>query len=170
MMGVMRIAGLACVSMLTAALVGCAAPPPPAPKVDVAAAAAEIRAVETAWNAEWKARDSAKLLAHYTPDATLSPPGVPSAHGEAALKQVYAAILGDPTFVLSFAADTIEVSTSGDMAVSAGHYDQKATDPRTKKLFEEHGAYVTAYKKGADGVWRAFQDIITPSGPDTPVK
>lgn len=167
---VMRVAGLSGVAVLSAALAGCTPPPPAAPKVDVAAAAAEVRAAEAAFSAEFKARDSAKLLAHYADDATLSPPGVPSIHGIAGIKQAYAAILSDPTFTLSLTDSAIEVAASGDMAVSAGHYDQQATDPKTKKLFEEHGAYVTAFKKGPDGVWRIFQDIITPSGPDTPVK
>lgn len=160
---VMRVAGVACGVLLTAALAGCAGPPPAAPRVDVSAAAADVRAVEAAWLADWKAKDAAKLLARYMPDATLATPGAPVAHGADALKLVYAAVLADPGFSLNFAPDTVDVASSGDMAVTSGHYDQTSTDPKTKQVVKTHGAYVVAYKRGADGVWRAFQDIITPS-------
>lgn len=149
---------------------GCAAPPPAAPKVDVAAAEAEVRAVEAAWLADWKAKDVAKLLARYTPDAILATPGAPVARGADALKQVYPLVLADPGFSLNFAPDTVDVASSGDMAVTSGHYEQTSTDPKTKKVAQTHGAYVVAYKKGADGVWRAFQDIITPSAAAPPAK
>ena len=35
------------------------------------------------------------------------------------------------------------------------------TNPKTKKPVEDKGAYITVYKKQADGNWKAIEDVAT---------
>ncbi len=42
------------------------------------------------------------------------------------------------------------------------------TDEKTKKPMVEKGKCVTVYRKGADGYWKAIQDIDNADGPSMP--
>ena len=118
-----------------------------------------IKDIETQWNADFKAKDVDKLAAHYTADAVLMSPGAPAASTDDARKALIKAITADPAGSLSFQATSVEVSKSGDIAATRGTYTMTMTDPSTKKAINDHGSYVTVYKKQADGSWKAFSDI-----------
>jgi ketosteroid isomerase-like protein len=74
-------------------------------------------------------------------------------------------VLKDPAFKLTFAADKVDVSASGDLAVTTGTYKATFTDPATKKITHEEGGYVTAYKEQDDGSWKAVSDINAAAAP-----
>lgn len=86
-------------------------------------------------------------------------PTNPPMKGREAIKSGMAAAVSDPNFKLDFAADRIEISTAGDMAVSRGNYTLTATDPATNKAIHDKGSYVTVYRKQADASWKAVLDI-----------
>ena len=124
---------------------------------------AEVKAVEAAWNADAATRDAAKFASHYSDDATAMNPGAPVLHGrpaiEAAMKQAFA----DPNFALTFAADNAGVSDAGDTAWTQGRCRVSETDPTSHARVETPCAYLTIFRRGADGAWKAFQDISTPT-------
>ena len=126
---------------------------------DVAAATDAIKADEKAWNEQFKAKDQNALTARYADDANFVAPGAPAASGTTAISKVYAEALSDPAFSVSFASDKIEVSSSGDLAVSRGKFNEKYTDPKTAKIMASSGTFVTVYKKQADGSWKVTEDI-----------
>ena len=64
-----------------------------------------------------------------------------------------------PTSKLTFSADRVEISTSGDMATTKGSYTLTVTNPKTKKPIEDKGSYITVYKKQADGGWKVIEDM-----------
>jgi hypothetical protein len=35
------------------------------------------------------------------------------------------------------------------------------TDPQTKQVVNDHGSYVTTYRKQPDGAWKAVADIAS---------
>jgi hypothetical protein len=39
------------------------------------------------------------------------------------------------------------------------------TDPQTKQIINDHGSYVTTYRKQPDGTWKAVADIATSAVP-----
>jgi hypothetical protein len=39
------------------------------------------------------------------------------------------------------------------------------TDPQTKQIVNDHGSYVTTYRKQPDGTWKAIADIATSEVP-----
>ena len=135
-------------------------------KADPEAAKAAIKADEKTWNAEFKARNSEGLMAHYADDAFFVAPGVKGTDGSTAIRQVYANASTDPAFAVSFASDKIDVSNSGDMAYARGHFSEKYTDPKTRKVMTDSGSYLTVYKKQPDGSWKASEDFAA-ADPDT---
>jgi ketosteroid isomerase-like protein len=86
------------------------------------AAADAIRQNEVMWNQDFEAKDAAKLLAHYTNDATLMAPSMPPAHGKDTIAKVLQEMISDHALSLKFQATRVEVSKSGDMAYTEGAY------------------------------------------------
>jgi len=134
---------------------------PPKAAPDTAADEASIKAQETQWAADWKAKDAAKLAAHYDPAAAVLQPMTPVMTGSAAIAAGLGDFVKDPALKLDFTTESVTVAPSGDLAYSRGKFTQTATDPKTKKPATIHGAYVTVYRKQADGSWKAVADAAT---------
>src|SRR5579883_54153 len=129
-----------------------------------------LRENEAQWNKDFEAKDVSKLIAHYAEDAVLMNSGQPAAKGKDAIQKALAELVADPAFSLKFEPDRVEVT--GNMGYTQGHYALTVTDPATKKTINDHGSYVTVYKKQADGSWKAVQDAaiteVAPAPPTAP--
>jgi uncharacterized protein (TIGR02246 family) len=152
---------LALAAALALPLAACNAPAAPA-AVDKAAIGAAVKAVDAGGVADWKARDAAKVAAHYTGDALLIEPFGEPKIGTAAIQAGGAQSFTDPAFSLTYAPDRVEVSDAGDMAVTSGKFEITMTDPASKAVVKSGGNYVTVWKKQADGGWKASTDIASP--------
>jgi len=120
-----------------------------------------IKADEKKWNDEFQAKpmNVDALMAHYAPDAYFVAPGLKHASGTADIRKQYEGFAKDPNGSISFASDKIDVAASGDIAYSRGHYSEKYTDPKTKKIVSDSGSYITVFKKQPDGSWKAAEDF-----------
>ena len=143
-------------------LAACAAEPAKAP-TDAAKIVDTIKTGEVHWNTDWKSGDAGKVAAHYAPNATLMLPGAPVMTGVAAIRAGVQQAIDDPAFSLTFASDKVDVAKSGDLAATRGSYKMTQTDPATKAKATVSGTFVTVYRPGPDGQWRAVWDIATPS-------
>jgi ketosteroid isomerase-like protein len=78
-------------------------------------------------------------------------------------KAVFAAYGGDAPspLKLSWVPAEVFAADGGDMAASWGRFTLVSTDPKVKTLT---GRYVTVWRKGADGQWKAVMDIGNPDG------
>ncbi len=134
--------------------------------------AADTKAIqdnEAQWNADYAARDTDKIAAHYADDAILILPGGPSTSGKIAIGMALKGMVADPAMSLNFHAAKVEVAKSGDIAYTQGTYTLTVTDPQTKHIINDHGGYVTTYRKQPDGSWKAVADIATSEVPPQPV-
>ncbi len=132
---------------------------------------ADVKAVqdnETQWNADFAAKDADKIIAHYADDAVLMSPGMQSASGKDAIRNVIKGMTSDPALSLKFQSSKVEVAKSGDVAYTQGTYTMTMTDPQTKQVINDHGSYVTTYRKQADGSWKAVADIASSEVPPPP--
>ena len=127
-----------------------------------------IKDVETQWNQDFVAKDADKLAAHYTNDAVLMAPGEAATVGMDAIKTALKQMVSDPTISLKFQASKVDTSSSGDMGYSQGSYTLTLTDPQSKQMINDHGSYVTVYRKQADGTWKAVSDIASSGVPMPP--
>jgi len=126
-------------------------------EADVAA----IQANETQWNSDYAAKDLDKIVSHYADDAVLMVPGTPSTSGKSAISASLKGMVADPALTLKFQSSTVEVAKSGDVAYTQGTYTMTLTDPQTHQVINDHGSYVTTYRKQPDGTWKAVADIAT---------
>ena len=126
---------------------------------------AAVRAVEAQWNQDWAAHDIDKIMSHYADDAVLMVPFTPAATGRAAITEGNKPMAADPVTALKFTAARVEVAKSGDVAWTQGSYTLTLTDPQSKQVINDHGSYVTTYRKQPDGSWKAIADIATSEVP-----
>lgn len=152
-------------SILLIGLTACTPAPPP---IDTAAEERALRAGEEQWTKDIAARDIEKWLSHYADDATLMAPGAPPVTGKESIKAMLKGMLDDPAIKLTFAPQHVAVAKSGELAYSSGSYEMTMTDPATKKPVNDHGSYVTVYRKDAGGKWLAISDINTSAVPPAP--
>jgi uncharacterized protein (TIGR02246 family) len=157
--------------MLTATLTACNQSPAPAANASASNPDADVQAIrdtEKQWNQDFVGKDPAKLAAHYTDDAVLMTPGESATNGRDAIQKMLQTMVTDPALSLKFQATKVDVASSGDLGYSRGTYTMTMTDPRTKKPMNDHGSYVTTYRKQADGSWKAVADIVTSEVPMVP--
>jgi uncharacterized protein (TIGR02246 family) len=150
--------GFAIVALL---LTGCGQTAPDTRTADVKT----LRDNEAQWNRDFASKDTEKLVAHYADDAVLMSPGMPASVGKDAIRTTLKAMVGDPALSLKFQASKVEVSKGGDIGYTQGSYTMTMTDPNSKHVIGDHGSYVTTYRKGADGAWKAVADIASSEVP-----
>ncbi len=155
-----RFAAVCAVMALGLLMTGCGAAPD-THDADVKA----IRDNEAQWNLDWAAKDMDKLIAHYADDVFFVSPGAPAVTSKDALRAAFKEMIGDPALSLKFQATRVEVAKSGEVAYTMGTYTLNATDPASKQVINDHGSYVTTYRKQADGTWKAVADIASSAVP-----
>jgi uncharacterized protein (TIGR02246 family) len=164
MKGVTTLSALAAVALSLAA---CNPAPPAAPDTHDADVKA-ISDVEAQSNQAWAAKDVDKIMAFYADDAVLMTPGTEAIHGKDALRTSLKGMLADPAVSLTFQSSKVDVAKSGDLGYTQGSYKLTVTDPTTHKPVNDHGSYVTTFRKQADGSWKAEADIATSEVPPMP--
>jgi len=147
--------------ILFVTLTACQSAPPPEPPDTRAADEAAICAAVVEWSKAFENKDADKFVSFYTEGASLFPPGAPKATGKEAIHAVIAGLMSAPGFNGSFATDTVEVARSGDLAYETGTYQLTVNDAKGKPVTTP-GKYVVAWKKQADGSWKAVADIFNP--------
>ena len=155
---------------LAALLAGCTPAPPPATPDTRAADAQAIRSTEAEWVQAFASKDADRVAAFYAEGASLFLPDAPVINGRAAIAAAFKPLLADKNFSLTFASTKVEVAKSSDLGYSQGTYTMTVTAPKSKKVLEENGKYVTVFQKQPDGSWLAVADIINEDAPPAPVK
>lgn len=164
MKGVTTLSALAAVALSLAA---CNPTPPAAPDTHDADVKA-IADVEMQANQGWATKDPEKVMAYYADDAVLITPGTDSISGKEAIRTSLKGMLADPALSLTFQASKVDVAKSGDLGYTEGTYKLTVTDPVTHKPVNDHGSYVTTFRKQPDGSWKAVVDIASSAVPPMP--
>lgn len=151
-------------SIVLFSLVACNPAPSAAPDTHDADVKA-ITDTEVQANQAWAAKDIDKAMAFYADDAVLIVPGADPMQGKDALRTSLKGMLADPAISLTFQSSKVDVAKSGDLGYSVGTYKMTVTDPATKKPVNDHGNYVTTFRKQADGSWKAVADIASSAVP-----
>lgn len=120
-----------------------------------------IQDTERQWNQDYAAKDADKLAAYYADDAVLMAPGMAPSVGRESIRATLKAMVADPALSLKFTAAKIDVAESGDLGYTRGAYVLTMTDPQSKKVVQDHGSYVTTYRREEDGKWKAVADIAS---------
>jgi uncharacterized protein (TIGR02246 family) len=161
------LATLCIATVIALSLAACNPTPAPAPDTHDADAKA-ITDIEVQANQAWAAKDFDKVMSFYADDADLMTPGMEVTHGKDAMRQGLKEMLADPALSLTFQSSKVDVAKSGDLGYSEGTYKLTVTDSGTHKPINDHGNYVTTFRKQADGSWKAVADIASSAVPSMP--
>jgi uncharacterized protein (TIGR02246 family) len=154
-------------ALIAFTMVACNQAPPPPPDTHDADVKA-ISDLEAQWSKDAASKDADKMAAYYADNAVLMVPGMEAARGKDAIRGAFKQLFADPAASLTFQASTVDVAKSGDLGYTQGTYQLTMTNPATHKVLNDHGSYVTDYRKQADGSWKAVADITVSAVPPMP--
>ena len=119
---------------------------------------AEILRLDAEWARVAQSGDLERILAYWSDDAALLPPGSPALVGKAAIRAYIAQSLRTPGFAISWKTNDVTVAASGDLAYGVGTNRVSFTGPDGKAVVVEGNA-VTVWRKDAAGAWKCVVDI-----------
>ncbi len=118
-----------------------------------------IKAIGERWKKMLAAHDTAGIGALFADDGMELSPSQPAAKGPAAVTKAWGGLSHFGKDVkLDFNATDLAVAQSGDVAVERGTYTMTWGDLKSGKAMNDHGNYVTAFKK-VNGQWKVLADI-----------
>lgn len=110
-----------------------------------------------------ESRDVERIIAFWSDDAEVIPPGAPIVRGKAAIREFVSQSLAIPGFRISWRPENASLSADGTLAYTTG--SNSMTVPAADgKLTTIEGRYITVWRRGADGSWKCVIDIWN-SGP-----
>jgi uncharacterized protein (TIGR02246 family) len=136
----------------------CQQAPPPSPPDTRAADERAVREADAAWSKAAAAKDIEAYLSFLAEDASVFPPNAPLLAGKEANRKAVSEEMTNPGYAVSWQANKVEASRSGDLAYSIGTYQGTMNDAKGKPV-TDRGKYVTVWKKQPDGQWKVVADI-----------
>jgi uncharacterized protein (TIGR02246 family) len=118
-----------------------------------------IRETVAAWSEAAGSKNLDKCVSFYTEDASVLPFNSPIATGRDQIRKVWSQLMSNPGFSLRFGPTKIEVARSADLAYEIGTFELTMAD-QTGKSAASRGKYIVAWKKQANGEWKAAADIF----------
>ena len=122
-----------------------------------------IRNLDAQWSKAAAAKDVDGTVSYYSDDASLLGPNAPIASDKQGIRAAWASLLGGDSS-LSWQANKVEVSRSGDLAYVQGVYQMTSKDARGKPT-SDTGKFVEVWKRQADGKWKTVADIFNSDMP-----
>jgi len=129
------------------------------PAVDIRAEAETINKIEDDWTTAILAKNIGKIMSIFAPEAVVMNANTPAFTGAQAIRESLESWFADATILhdtFKSAIDTIEVSTSGDLAYVRGNSRLSISMPGG--IVEETDKWITIYRK-INGEWKAIVDI-----------
>jgi ketosteroid isomerase-like protein len=102
-------------------------------------------------------RGSAGYMAYYADDATELPNGENALEGKAAIAKTMS-FLDQKDNHLTWTPTHADMAASGDLGYTYGTYVFASKD-KDGKMVEDHGKYMTVWKKQKDGSWKVAVDM-----------
>lgn len=124
---------------------------------------AKIRNLTKAYVTSANAKDVARVVAFYTPDAVLLPPNHAAVEGHDAIRRYFQSELMDAGFS-DFDNQPIKIEHSGDLAYQRGSYVFQLVDAKGGKKVER-GKYVVVWKRMPNKEWRMLIDSWSSDSP-----
>ena len=118
-----------------------------------------VKDTDAQWAKTAGAHDVDGTVAYYTDDAVLLPPNGPRVTGKQAIRAAWTALIA-PGVVLTWSAEKVEVSQSGDLAYIVGSYEDSSKDAKGKPATDK-GKTLEVFKKQADGSWKVVADMYS---------
>lgn len=114
-------------------------------------------------DAEWarlasEGRDIERMIAYWTDDAVVLPPGLPAVVGKSALRDYVSTSLRIPGFRITWASTDVRFSPDGHLAYMFSRNAVTLNGPDGEPVTTT-GRAVTIWRRDPDGIWRCAVDI-----------
>jgi ketosteroid isomerase-like protein len=120
-----------------------------------------VRDADEAWSKVAGAKDLDKTVSYYADDAIVLPPNEAMVTTKDGIRNLWKGFL-DSLSTISWNTTRVEVSKSGDMAVTTGTYEMTMKDGT-----KDHGKYCEVWEKKG-GTWKVATDMFSSDLPATP--
>ena len=127
-------------------------------KVDIEAEKESLRKADSDWAATLAAKDLDGFLSYFAPDAVVLPPHLPVLNGAESIRQWATTSFNFPGFAVTWTTTAVEVADAGDMGYTLGDFTFHVEI--NGRPLDDHGKYVTNWKKQADGSWKVVVDAF----------
>lgn len=117
-----------------------------------------VRKADQDWLRVFAAKDLEKSVDFMTAGGAMLSPNSPIATGHEAVKKLFSNFFSLPDLKIEWHPNDVSVARSGEMAYTTGAYKMTFKDG-SGKLIEDHGKYVTIWKK-VQGQWKVAYDIF----------
>jgi ketosteroid isomerase-like protein len=117
-----------------------------------------IRKADQDWLRVFAAKDLANSVNFVIDDGSILGPNAPIATGHDAISQAFSGFFALPDLKIEWRPAKAEVARSGELGYTTGAYKMSFKVP-TGKTIEDHGKYVTVWKK-QNGKWKVAYDIF----------
>ena len=101
--------------------------------------------------------DADRWAACFTGDAVQMPPHFAANAGKAAIQGWSKGFLS--MFACRFSLSVEEVQAAGEWAFERGRYEITLTPRAGGESMDDHGKYITIYRRQSDGSWKIARDI-----------
>ena len=123
----------------------------------------EVRCAELAFSRSAERRDRAAFAALVHPDARFTG-GSGVLRGREAVTEGWRVFLDESGPGIRWAPDSTEVLESGELALSQGPYEVRATDTEGREVLSG-GRFMSVWQRQEDGRWLVVFDSGTPATP-----
>jgi len=120
-----------------------------------------VRDADDAWSKAAGAKDLDKTVSYYADDAIVLPPNAPMVTSKDGIRDLWKGFL-DSFTTISWNTTRVEVSKSGDMAVTTGTYQLTMKDGTN-----DRGKYCEVWEKKG-GTWKVATDMFSSDLPAQP--
>src|ERR1051325_3508757 len=121
-------------------------------------AADAIRKADQDWLRVFAAKDLTQSVDFVLADGSVLAPNAPIATGHEAIGKLFEGFFSIPELKIEWHPSKVEAARSGELGYSTGAYQMTFKDTSGKTI-EDHGKYVTVWKKQR-GKWRVAYDIF----------
>ncbi|HKV91177.1 MAG TPA: nuclear transport factor 2 family protein [Candidatus Angelobacter sp.] len=120
---------------------------------------ADLKKADQDWNQAAQSKNADQFASFLGDDAYACGLDGKWVHGKAAIEDEWKKMLADPSFKLSWTAESVEVSKDGNLGYTRGTFEGSQGNGSFS------GSYATVWKKGKDGKWKVAVDIASAAPP-----
>lgn len=111
------------------------------------------------------AKDAGPVAATYADSAAFFPPNAPAANGPEAIRGVWAQLMSNPGFAVTYARTRVEASH--EMGYTTGTYELTMHDAKGQPV-KDRGKFIDVWRKQPDGKWMCVADTFNSDLPPAP--
>jgi ketosteroid isomerase-like protein len=151
----MRAVRMGALALGAAGILSACQPPPDRS----AAAAAAVRAADSAWAKAFLDKDAAASAGFLEAEGVIMAPNGPAVTGQPGARAMFESYFALPGLTGAWKASDVAASRSGELGYSSGTYEMSVNDSAGKPV-PDRGKYATVWRLQPDSTWKVVVDVF----------